>query len=177
MGSTPSKPTVPAVDQLDEKRSVMSGAASTKSIESQVTSRAPVSADGSLALASIADWEDAASSDPKTKLARTILAHSDIRSALINRDAKILDQHVFNTELEFKTSPVTNQRSSGRCWLFATTNVLRYQVMKKLNLKEFELSQVGVFSADFAYGEFWVDSKIDMLMCASVRPTSFSGIN
>lgn len=177
MGSTPSKPTVPAVDQLDEKRSVMSGTASSKSIGSQVTARAPVSADGSLALASIADWEDAASSDPKTKLARTILAHSDIRSALINRDAKILDQHVFNTELEFKTSPVTNQRSSGRCWLFATTNVLRYQVMKKLNLKEFELSQVGDFSADFIYDKFWIYSKTDMLMCAAVRPTSFSGTN
>ena len=49
--------------------------------------------------------------------------------------------HVFNTELDFKTGPVTDQKSSGRCWLFATTNVLRYEIMKKLNLKEFQLSQ------------------------------------
>ena len=78
----------------------------------------------------------------KTRLARTILAHADIRSALIRRDAVIQDSHVFNTELDFKTNPVTNQKSSGRCWLFATTNVLRYQVMQKFNLKDFQLSQV-----------------------------------
>jgi aminopeptidase C len=39
-------------------------------------------------------------------------------------------------------------RASGRCWLFATTNVLRYNIMKKLNLKEFELSQSYLFFYD-----------------------------
>ena len=104
-------------------------------------SRTPVSADGSLSLKSLSDWEAAASASPKTRLARAILTHTSLNSALVRRDAFITDVHVFNTELEFKTSPVTNQKSSGRCWLFATTNVLRYEIMKKLNLKEFELSQ------------------------------------
>lgn len=44
-------------------------------------------------------------------------------------------------------APIVNQLSSGRCWLFATTNVIRLQVIKQLNLKEFELSQ--------SYLAFW----------------------
>jgi len=67
---------------------------------------------------------------------------------LQSRSAHIADVHVFNTEIDFKTGPVTNQKSSGRCWIFATTNVLRYDIMKKLKLKEFELSQSYLFFWD-----------------------------
>lgn len=108
-------------------------------------SLAPVSADGSLSPKSLSDWEAAASASAKTRLARTILAHTNLNSALVRRDAFVADVHVFNTELDFKTNPITNQKSSGRCWLFATTNVLRYEIMKKLNLKEFQLSQARTF--------------------------------
>ena len=128
----------PAKSSFDEKTSFsdLSDSISSLSISN------PLSGDGSLTLAHVAGWEAAASSDPKTKLARTILFHSDIRSALISRSAKILDQHVFSHTLDFKTAPITNQKSSGRCWLFATTNVLRYTIMKRLKLKDFQFSQV-----------------------------------
>ena len=43
---------------------------------------------------------------------------------------------------------MTNQRSSGRCWLFAATNVFRVPIMKRYNLKEFELSQAYLFFWD-----------------------------
>jgi bleomycin hydrolase len=101
----------------------------------------PASADGTISISSIADWEADAAASPKTQLARTIFSQTDI-SSLSRRDAKIDDAHVFNHQLAFQTGPITNQKSSGRCWLFATTNVLRYDIMKKLNLKDFQLSQV-----------------------------------
>ena len=104
----------------------------------------PVSSDGSLSLKSVSDWEAAASASAKTRLARAVLAHSNLNSALVRRQPFVADVHVFNTELDFKTGPVTNQKSSGRCWIFATTNILRYEIMKKLNLKEFQLSQVRI---------------------------------
>ena len=45
----------------------------------------------------------------------------------------------FSTRLdEWK---VTNQKKSGRCWLFAALNMLRVPAMKKMNVKEFEFSQ------------------------------------
>ena len=104
--------------------------------------QAPKSTNGQLTPDNILDWEDEVSSQPKLELARTILNHSDLRASLRSRSAVIADSHVFNTEVEFKTGPITNQKSSGRCWLFATTNVLRYNVMKKYNLDDFQLSQV-----------------------------------
>lgn len=33
-----------------------------------------------------------------------------------------------------RSTPVTNQKSSGRCWLFATCNVVRVGIVKKFNL-------------------------------------------
>ena len=104
---------------------------------------APLSSSGALSTSLIENWESEVASDPRTKLARTVLATTNIRSSLLDRNAQIADQHVFNHVIDFKTGPRTDQKSSGRCWLFATTNVLRYEVMKKLNLSEIELSQVS----------------------------------
>lgn len=49
--------------------------------------------------------------------------------------------------LEIPTLDVTNQQASGRCWLFAATNVLRERIAQTLNLEAFELSQ--------SYLAFW----------------------
>ncbi|KIL65853.1 hypothetical protein M378DRAFT_1032926 [Amanita muscaria Koide BX008] len=108
----------------------------------------PVSKDGSISLNTVALWESAASADPKLQLARIILSHSDIRSALASRSAHVADSHVFSHVLDFKTGPITDQKSSGRCWLFAATNIVRYNIMKKLNLKELQLSQSYLFFWD-----------------------------
>lgn len=45
------------------------------------------------------------------------------------------------------TGDVTNQRQSGRCWLFAALNVLRDRMMASLGTKNLELSE--------AYLQFW----------------------
>ena len=50
-------------------------------------------------------------------------------------------QNQFKFSNEIKTLPVTNQKASGRCWIFAGLNVLRELIAKKYDLKEFELSQ------------------------------------
>ncbi|KIK67080.1 hypothetical protein GYMLUDRAFT_156805 [Collybiopsis luxurians FD-317 M1] len=108
----------------------------------------PASPNGSLTLNNISTWESDIAHDSKARLARTVLSHSDIRDALVSRAATVATTHVFNHEVDFKTGPITNQKSSGRCWLFATTNVLRYDIMKKLKLKEFQLSQSYLFFWD-----------------------------
>jgi bleomycin hydrolase len=140
MGSSPSKPTIQASESIsDEKCPVKDACCSLSSL--LITS--PNSVDGSLSLDAVSAWETSASSNPKLQLARTILSHSDIQAALTSRSARITDTHIFNNVVDFKTGPVTNQKSSGRCWIFATTNVLRYSIMKSLKLKEFQLSQVS----------------------------------
>lgn len=50
--------------------------------------------------------------------------------------------------LEVKTGKVTNQKHSGRCWLFATLNTLRHEFAQKHNVADFELSQNYLFFWD-----------------------------
>ena len=136
MGAASSKPQTPATSQVTVKRESVD-----EKFMSQVPLAAPLSADGTISLSSVADWESDAQKSAKTQLARTVFSQTNINT-LLKREVKIADYHVFNTELPFKTGPITSQKSSGRCWLFATTNVLRYDIMKKLNLSDFQCLQV-----------------------------------
>jgi hypothetical protein len=142
MGSAASKVASQPADRtsksLDEKALLRD----TRSID--VSLSVPKSTNGSIQLSNLQAWESTAAADPKIQLARTVLAHNNIKTALTSREAGIAIPHVFNTEVDFKPGPVTNQKSSGRCWLFATTNVIRYEVMRKLKLKDFQCSQVSV---------------------------------
>ena len=56
--------------------------------------------------------------------------------------------HVFNHKVETEGKPVTNQKSSGRCWLFAGLNVARQPFVKHYNIEDFEFSQAHLFYWD-----------------------------
>lgn len=149
MGAQPSKSAAPApADSVhDEKRVAVDRVSASLS---SLHLRAATSQDGSISLANLDSWEHEIASKPKLQLTRTVLHNSELQAALLNRAAQSSDVHVYNTQVDFKTGPITNQKSSGRCWLFATTNVLRYNVMKKLNLDDFQLSQVSVQEMSYA---------------------------
>ena len=82
------------------------------------------------------------------RLALSALSSANPKTVLTQRSAKIADQQVFNVQIPLEGGPITNQRSSGRCWLFASTNVFRVAIMKKYNLASFELSQAYLFFWD-----------------------------
>ena len=44
--------------------------------------------------------------------------------------------------------PITNQKSSGRCWIFALLNVIRQQCSATFNVDELEFSQTYLFFHD-----------------------------
>lgn len=44
--------------------------------------------------------------------------------------------------------PVTSQKSSGRCWIFALLNVIRQQCHESFNMEELEFSQTYLFFYD-----------------------------
>src|SRR5579863_6036175 len=116
MGSAPSKP-VQHVKSESVHHGIVHEKVDKAALLPSVCS-APISADGSLSLKNVSKWEAAASASAKTRLARAVLSHTNLNSALVRREALVADVHVFNTELDFKTGPVTDQKSSGRCWLF-----------------------------------------------------------
>lgn len=56
-------------------------------------------------------------------------------------------KRVFKHIIDVKTGP-TDQKGSGRCWLFAFLNVMRIFMIKKYNLDDFEFSQNYLFFYD-----------------------------
>ena len=77
-------------------------------------------------------WEDRLLSDPKNQLALSVFTQGDMLNSIRNRNAMINDGlQLFSDKIQVEGKPITNQRSSGRCWLFASTNVMRVSVMNK----------------------------------------------
>ncbi|KAG0202704.1 hypothetical protein BGX28_004871 [Mortierella sp. GBA30] len=100
--------------------------------------------------------------DPKNLMVQNAAHSVDFSTLLTNREVLIADNHVFNTKIPTE-SLATNQKSSGRCWIFAALNVLRIEVMKKYNLEEFELSQGYLFFWDkFEKCNWFLECMIDM---------------
>ncbi|MEA2078163.1 MAG: C1 family peptidase [Candidatus Marinimicrobia bacterium] len=90
-----------------------------------------------------ADWyksmESAAKQHEQDHVIRNSILNVGLDETALDHTAGSLQQHTFSLELE--TGEITSQDKSGRCWLFAGLNTMRFRVMKKLNLKNFELSQ------------------------------------
>lgn len=69
-------------------------------------------------------------------------------------------QHNFSISLE--QGEITNQKKSGRCWMFAGLNVMRLQLLKKLNLKTVELSQsYPLFWDKFEKANFFLENILE----------------
>lgn len=77
--------------------------------------------------------------DPHRRTTMNAIRKNGIAAVALNQDALTAQQHTFSHEIE--TGPITNQRSSGRCWMFAGLNALRVPLMGRCALKDFELSQ------------------------------------
>lgn len=54
----------------------------------------------------------------------------------------------FFWQIEAEGKPITNQKSTGRCWIFACLNVIRVPFIKKYELEDFEFSQAYIFFWD-----------------------------
>lgn len=71
-------------------------------------------------------------------IARTVQQNGILKASADHSFLKNLDR-TFSVEVE--TDSVTNQKQSGRCWLFATLNTLRHDFAKKHQIKDFQFSQ------------------------------------
>ena len=69
---------------------------------------------------------------------RNALAANGINDLTQRADRPAVDAHF---TYEVPTKGITDQKSSGRCWLFTGLNVMRARIIKDYNLGEFTLSQ------------------------------------
>lgn len=93
----------------------------------------------------IADFSADFNSNDKNQVASHAAQRSGLLEASFNDSVSKRLNHVFSIELD--TENVTDQKHSGRCWEFATLNVLRHYFGKKNKVKNFTFSQ--------AYNFFW----------------------
>ncbi|XP_018420980.1 PREDICTED: bleomycin hydrolase [Nanorana parkeri] len=101
-----------------------------------------------LSLEKTASFRKKLKSDPRFLLAQNVATCSDPLEVCLQRQTVQDSVHVFQHTIPTEGKPVTNQKNSGRCWIFSCLNVMRLPLMKKFNLEEFEFSQSYLFFWD-----------------------------
>lgn len=77
--------------------------------------------------------------NPTNQAVESAIAKVGINDASLNNNT--VRSHPFVFSDETKRGDMTNQKSSGRCWMFAALNTARVDTMATLNVKTFEFSQ------------------------------------
>ncbi|MFD1318129.1 C1 family peptidase [Loigolactobacillus zhaoyuanensis] len=85
------------------------------------------------------EFKKALQTQPQAKVIQRAVMNNGINAA--SEDTARQAQLARTFSLEVPTGKVTNQKHSGRCWLFSTLNTLRHEVAVKYNVKDFEFSQ------------------------------------
>ena len=127
-----------------------------------ITGSSIASAQGSLNNEEIAKIKSSVTFDEDTRALMNAISSNDISKLAVNRENLGKVNPYFTNKVEIQG--ITNQKSSGRCWLFTGLNVLRPKVIEKYNMKEFEFSQ--------NYGFFWDQLEKSNLYLESVIATA-----
>ncbi len=89
--------------------------------------------------------KNAWSQERANAVAKNAVTSSGIRAAA--RVPEAVAKNALAFDIDLAQGDRCDQQRSGRCWMFASLNTMRYRTIKKYNLKTFELSQ--------AYPLFW----------------------
>ena len=92
------------------------------------------------------EFKKQTNSNASVRLARNAAMRGEIEDLAMDWESFRKIDHTFS-DIVSGEMPVTNQKSSGRCWGFAGLNLFRIYLGRKYNLKKFEFSQ--------SYFMFW----------------------
>ena len=84
--------------------------------------------------------------DSGTRALVNAISNNKVSDLVLNREIVAAHSPVFNVRID--VNGITNQKSTGRCWMFAGLNILRPAVMKKYKLAAFEFSETYLFFWD-----------------------------
>ena len=84
--------------------------------------------------------------DAKNSAVENAATKNGLLNALENRASHAANLPVFSIDLT--NDPVSNQKQSGRCWMFAALNTFRHKILTEFKLENFELSQAYTFFWD-----------------------------
>ena len=153
----PSKPTFLPVEesfavdnklnQYDMKRIILAAALAALFIGQQAMAQQPAgSPDGGISAEMLEQISKGYEGNASDKALRNALAVTPIGTLATNAEnAAMIDTHFSD---RVKTKGITDQQSSGRCWLFTGLNVLRAKMIDKYDLPGMEFSQNYLFFYD-----------------------------
>lgn len=108
----------------------------------------------------VAKYSDKIQTKPKNRIIKDAIMKNGINAATLNNDAVVSMNPVFSEDID--TGKVTNQKMSGRCWMFAALNTFRHKLNSTFDLKDFELSQnYTMFWDKFEKSNYFLESIID----------------
>lgn len=98
-------------------------------------------------------------SDASTKALTNALSNNDINKLVLSRQNLQGVEHSFKYKV--KVSGISDQKKSGRCWMFTSMNVIRPMVIEKYNLASFEFSQNYLYFWDiFEKANLYLEAQI-----------------
>jgi len=106
-------------------------------------------------------WQTALMSTQNHLIVQNVLTNNPLQDSFINREQFQTTNHIYSHQIEPRAK-ITNQKSSGRCWLFAALNVIRKEMLVEYDLKDFEFSQSYLFFWDkLERSNYVLESVID----------------
>ena len=84
--------------------------------------------------------------NPKYAAMENAISHNGLLASLEKRSAAAGNTPVFS--LDLTKDKVSDQKASGRCWMFAALNTFRHKMIAGFQLEDFELSQANTFFWD-----------------------------
>ena len=100
--------------------------------------------------------------DRANRVAQNAVVGKGVNAAATDRGVEREIANTFSISLE--QGKITNQKKSGRCWMFAALNCMRFQVMKHCNLETFELSQnYTLFYDKLEKSNYFLNTILDTL--------------
>lgn len=74
-----------------------------------------------------------------TKALQNAVSNNSVKKLALNRENVDKVDHFFKYKVDIKG--ITNQKQSGRCWMFTSLNIFRPQAMTVFNIDAFEFSE------------------------------------
>ena len=84
--------------------------------------------------------------NPKFAALENAISHNGLLTSLEKRSSAVENTPVFS--LDLTKDKVSDQKASGRCWMFAALNTFRHKMIAGFQLEDFELSQAHTFFWD-----------------------------
>ncbi len=84
--------------------------------------------------------------NPKYRAMENAISHNGLLKSLETRQSAVENDPVFS--IDVTKDKVSDQKASGRCWMFAALNTFRHKLISEFKLEDFELSQAHTFFWD-----------------------------